>query len=86
MGGTYIIYAKIYICIYRERERFAELAMIEIIHAGAAWAAWPTNRVHKTLHKDNTCRLCNEEVTDDWHTYWTCPHFRTFHQDSIDVK
>lgn len=56
----------------KNKKKFAELAILETVQAGAAW---PTDRVAERLLKSNICPLCELPVApgDIWHKYWTCP-------------
>jgi len=55
------------------KKKFPELAILGTIQAGASW---PCNRVKNVLDKDSACPLCQQEYTNCWHTFWTCPHLQ----------
>lgn len=55
----------------KHKHKYPELAIPETIQAGASW---PVDRVADDLHKEHTCHLCEQGVTNDpFHTFWTCP-------------
>jgi len=67
----------------KNKKKFLDLAILETIQAGAAW---PTLRTAQVMGKSDICPLCNEQITDEWHTYWTCPCLRNQHQDCKEIE
>lgn len=67
----------------KNKKRFLDLAILETIQAGAAW---PTLRISQVMGKSYICPLCNEQILDEWHKYWTCPCTRNQHQDCKEIK
>jgi len=67
----------------KNKKKFLDLAILETIQAGAAWA---TLRTAQVMGKSDICPLCNEQIIDEWHTYWTCPCLSTQHQDCKEIK
>jgi len=37
------------------------------------------------MSKPDACPLCNEQIQDESHTYWTCPYIRNHHQDCKEI-
>ena len=66
---------------FKKQSRHIDLAILETVHAGAAW---PIDRIQQKYEVGNICPKCKQETHSVWHECWTCPHIQTIESEHIE--